>query len=93
MPSGTLVAGDFSQLAYCFFGDGFMIDTTQFNSATDFASGINAMRLMVSADIIFAEARRVSRGHERFVENHLNHKGAPLFSIPLHRSSLKCSKI
>jgi HK97 family phage major capsid protein len=51
MPSATLVAGDWSNLCYCLFGDGFTLDSTQFNSASDFASGISAMRLMVSADI------------------------------------------
>jgi Phage capsid family len=50
VPSGTLIAGDFSSLTFCFFGDGFQIDATQFNSASDFATGIYAMRLMVSVD-------------------------------------------
>jgi HK97 family phage major capsid protein len=50
MPSATLVAGDWSQLCYAFFGSGFVLDSTQFNSASDFATGISAMRLMVSVD-------------------------------------------
>jgi HK97 family phage major capsid protein len=56
VPAGTLVAGDFSQLAYCFFGDGFQIDSTPYNSAIDFQSGISAMRLMVSVDIFLQHA-------------------------------------
>jgi HK97 family phage major capsid protein len=51
MPAATLIGGDFSQLVYCFFGDGFQIDSTQFHAAADFAAGISAMRLMVSADV------------------------------------------
>jgi hypothetical protein len=50
VPSGTLICGDFSSLTFCFFGDGFQIDATQFNSASDFASGIFATRLMVFVD-------------------------------------------
>jgi HK97 family phage major capsid protein len=51
VPAGTLIAGDFSSLAFCFFGDGFQIDSTGFNTAADFQAGIMAMRLLVSVDI------------------------------------------
>jgi hypothetical protein len=51
VPSGTLVAGDFSQLVDCFFGPGFQIDVTPFASASDFQIGNMALRLMVSVDI------------------------------------------
>jgi HK97 family phage major capsid protein len=50
VPAGTLIAGDFSSLTYAFFGDGFQLDSTPFNSAADFAAGISAMRIMVSVD-------------------------------------------
>jgi HK97 family phage major capsid protein len=56
VPSATLIAGDFSSLAFCFFGDGFQIDSTNFNSASDFATGISAMRLLVSVDTFLQHA-------------------------------------
>jgi Phage capsid family len=52
VPSGTLIAGDFSQLVYCFYGPGFQIDVTPFASALDFQTGIMALRLMVSVDVV-----------------------------------------
>jgi hypothetical protein len=52
VPSGTLIAGDWSQLVYAFFGPGFQIDVTPFGSAADFQVGNMTMRLMVSVDII-----------------------------------------
>jgi HK97 family phage major capsid protein len=51
MPSATMIAGDFSQLVYALFGSGFLIDTTAYNSSSDFQSGIMAMRLLVACDI------------------------------------------
>jgi HK97 family phage major capsid protein len=51
VPAGTLIAGDFSSLTFCFFGDGFQIDSTGFNTAADFQAGIMAMRLLVSVDV------------------------------------------
>jgi HK97 family phage major capsid protein len=52
MPAATLVAGDWSQMCYCFYGPGFQIDVTPYNSAADFQIGNMTMRLMVSVDII-----------------------------------------
>jgi len=50
LPTGTMIAGEWSQLVYAFFGDGFVIDSTPYNSASDFATGISAMRLIVAVD-------------------------------------------
>jgi HK97 family phage major capsid protein len=52
VPSGTLIAGDWSQLVYAFFGPGFQIDVTPFGSAADFQVGNMTMRLLVSVDVI-----------------------------------------
>jgi len=52
MPSGTLVAGDWSQLVYAFYGPGFQIDVTPFGSSADFQAGIMSLRLMVSVDVV-----------------------------------------
>jgi hypothetical protein len=52
VPAATLIAGDFSNLGYCFFGSGFQIDTTPFASALDFQTGNMALRLMVSVDVV-----------------------------------------
>jgi hypothetical protein len=52
VPAGTLIAGDWNQLVYAFFGSGFQIDVTPFASASDFQVGNMALRLMVSVDIL-----------------------------------------
>jgi hypothetical protein len=52
VPAATLIAGDWNQLVYCFFGPGFEIDVTPYGSAADFQIGNMTMRLMVSVDII-----------------------------------------
>jgi HK97 family phage major capsid protein len=52
VPPGTLIAGDWSQLVYAFYGSGFQIDVTPYASSADFQAGIMALRLMVSVDVV-----------------------------------------